>query len=440
MNQKKIRISRVLHAGYILESESTRIAFDPIFENPFSRNCFAYPSVKFDIEKIKNLELSAIFISHFHDDHCSLESLALLDRKIPVYIFCLHEELPEMIRQIGFQEVNSLKLNQSVSIGSFEVTTLRALDAEVDSIFHIKSNGLNILNVVDSWIDDETLDRLRQIETWDLVLWPFQTMRELEVLSPTILNAAPIELPAEWINQLKLLNPRYVVASSCQFIHEIWSWYNHALFPITYNQFQSEVGFALPHAKVISINPSNSVLLTSTSLIADEPLAWVIPVGEQNVDYQYRPDAPVPLTQEIAQNFAALSSVEADLVSDFCMTGLIEKYNSLSAPEDKFFDQEKKWSLSLYDHEGKENVHNFIVQKGILKRNKNGLKSCDWHTEVPIAKLYSALMLGEALTSMYIRIKVNQEVDIIEDPLIRCLFTGVFGSYQRAQLTKILAK
>jgi len=67
-----------------------------------------------------------------------------------------------------------------------------------------------------------------------------------------------------------------------------------------------------------------------------------------------------------------------------------------------------------------------------------------WSTEVPIAKLYAALEEGESLTSMYVRIndrvfdseieKEIQAADVMEDPLIRCLFTGVFGAYQKAQL------
>jgi hypothetical protein len=57
----------------------------------------------------------------------------------------------------------------------------------------------------------------------------------------------------------------------------------------------------------------------------------------------------------------------------------------------------------------------------------------DWTTEVPIAKLYAALELGESLTSMYVRINGSQFEEIVDDPLIRCLFNGSLGSYQKAQ-------
>ncbi|UUZ48323.1 hypothetical protein LP420_36545 [Massilia sp. B-10] len=59
-------------------------------------------------------------------------------------------------------------------------------------------------------------------------------------------------------------------------------------------------------------------------------------------------------------------------------------------------------------------------------------------------KLYAALELGESLTSLYLRINeavfapqdeaALADAELIEDPLIRCLFNDAFGAYQAAQL------
>jgi hypothetical protein len=70
-----------------------------------------------------------------------------------------------------------------------------------------------------------------------------------------------------------------------------------------------------------------------------------------------------------------------------------------------------------------------------------------WTTGIPISTLYAALELGESLTSMYIRIndtvfapEIEQEIqsaEVVDDPLIRCLFNDVFGAYQAAQLRRL---
>ncbi|MBY0555384.1 MBL fold metallo-hydrolase [bacterium] len=428
-----LKISRILHAGYVFECESTQIAFDPIFENPFSRNCHAFPNVSFDTEKIKNLKFNAIFISHFHDDHCSFESLNLLDRNTPIYMYCFYEEMFVLLRELGFKFVFPLKIDVPVKIGSIEVIPRRALDADIDSIFHIKASGLNVLNVVDSWIDEETLEKLSEFAPWDMVLWPFQTMREVEVIAPSKAKPPEKELPSEWIHQLKILKPKYIVPSSCQFVMESWSWYNHAFFPVSYRQFKFEIELALPDVKVVRLNPSVSVTLDEQFLEASAPLSWVTPVGEQDVDYEYIADLTPPSTAEIAKRFAKLTDAQSEKVFEYCLLGLIEKYKSIDAPADEYFKNNRLWKLSVYDHTGK-NTDFFYNLKGSDIEITSPQSAVNWATSVPISKLYAALELGESLTSMYVRIEDAEFEDIVDDPLIRCLFNGVFGAYQEAQL------
>ena len=442
-----LKISRILHAGYVFECDGTRILFDPIFENPFSRNCYAFPRVKFDHEKIKSLQFSAIFISHFHDDHCSFASLNFLDRKTPIYIYCVFEELFFLIKELGFTNVHSLEINKTIDIQGFQIIPRRALDADVDSIFHIKVAGLNVLNVVDSWIDDSTLTALAQAGPWDMVLWPFQTMREIEVLSPS--RATPViqKLPIEWIQQLKSLNPRYVVPSSCQFIQESWSWYNHSFFPISYKQFKKEIEQEIATAIVLRLNPSVSVVLNKSSLGAADPLSWIQPLGEQNVDYEYRSDLKVPSTAEIAEHFEALKEHQSEIVFKYCRSGLLEKYQSLPTSEESYFKTKRLWRLSIFDHLGIARDFFFNIEDKTIEMSSQQDGPLAWTTEVPICKLYEALEHGESLSSMYLRIndvlfdsdieKEIVDIDIIEDPLVRCLFTGHFGAYQIAQLKQI---
>lgn len=444
-----LKISRILHAGYVFECGGTQIAFDTIFENPFSRNCHAFPDVSFDLDKIRSLRFDAVFISHFHDDHCSLESLNLLDRATPLYIYCLFEELFAMVRELGFTNVNALKIDTPISVGPFEVIPREALDSEVDSMFQIKAEGLNVLNVVDSWIDPEALPELARHAPWDMVLWPFQTMREIEVLSPSRAAAVAPQLPDDWMEQLRVLRPRYVVPSSCQFLQEPWSWYNHAFFPITYLQFQHEVQSALPDTKVVRLNPSVSVMLDAASLHAAAPLDWVIPVGEQDVDYQYHAGTAPPSTALIATRFAPLTPEQSARVARYCHTGLLEKYADMELPEESYFEKRRHWRLSVYDHAGACTNFHYSIEGDRIAALTSPAEPLAWTTEIPASKLYAALELGESLTSMYMRINdavfepdIEEEIaaaEVVDDPLIRCLFNDAFGAYQAAQLRRLQA-
>ncbi|WP_413576165.1 MBL fold metallo-hydrolase [Bdellovibrio sp. HCB290] len=432
-----VKVSRIFHAGYVMECAGTRIAFDPLFESPFSRNCYAYPAVEFDHAAIRNLRLDAVFVSHYHDDHCSFDSLKLLDRTTPIYMFCIHDEMFSWIKELGFSQVYALKLNSSVRIGSFEVISHPALDIDVDSVFEVQVEGLKILNVVDSWLDTETYESLAAQRPWDLVMWPFQTMRELEVLEPTEAQPSDRKLPSEWVEQLQGLRPRTLIPSSCQFRMEDWSWYNHAFFPISYKDFTSQILKALPETKIVNLRPTTSILLTKSGVSEAESLPWVKLVGDPQADYQYQADLVPPTTAQIASHFPKLDSEGKKEVVRYCTHGLIEKFKEVGPSGDLYFNKPRTWQLLVFDQDGTSNEFIYEVNEDCLSPLTKADSAPEWSTEVIAAKLYSALTTGESLTSLYLRVNKTVDVEVIEDPLIRCLFNGEFGSYQKAQLARI---
>lgn len=431
-----IKISRILHAGYLFEAEGFRIAFDPLFESPFSQNCYAFPAVEFDTKAIQDLKFDAIFISHYHDDHFSMESLNLLDRNIPIYIFSIFEELTSLLTELGFKNVHSIQILRPITVGPFEILPLEALDADVDSIYHIKAFDLNILHVVDSWIGLQTFYRLLATITWDLVLWPFQTMREFEVIAPSIAEEATRLLPFEWLEQLQQLNPKAIIPSSCQFQFEEWSWHNKAFFPISYEGFSEQVHKILPHAQIQKLNPGQSLVYEDSAWKPEGRLSWIKPIGNQDLDYSFDPSVKPQPVSEIAKKFSSLSSIQKNFIHTYCQTELLKKYTALNFSEESSFAKPQFWRLRIYAHDGMAQDYQYKIFQNQIQLEPT-TDQWTWLTEISEAKLYSALTDGESLTSIYIRVTPANPVDPLEDPLIRCLYEGLLGSYQKAQLKKL---
>lgn len=432
-----LKISRILHAGYIFTKDQTSIVFDPIFENPFSSNCYAFPSVNINHKVIKHTRFNAVFISHYHDDHFSIKSLDLIERKTPIYIYCIDEEILTIIRALGFENVYQLEINQVITIDSFQVTPRLALDSDVDSLFQIQVDDLNILNVVDSWIDDYTIKKLESLKPWNLILWPFQTMRELEVIAPDRFENSEVHLPHEWIEQLQILDPEYLIPSSCQFKFENWSWYNQSYFPISYRKFEIEINQVLPMTKIIKLNPSESIQWLDQKFYSTDPLTWIQILSDPIEDYQYNPDILPPSTGDISKNFLALTEDQKCHVIHFCENVLVSRFNSLAPVADPYFDNNHIWLLKLWDEN--DNITEFYYQiiGAQLIRLSVAAQPISWTTELPIQKLYSAIVSGESLTSLYVRIHGSQFDDILNDPLIRSLYSGQVASYQKAQLKEM---
>jgi L-ascorbate metabolism protein UlaG (beta-lactamase superfamily) len=445
-----VNISRVLHAGYIFETATSRILFDPIFESPFGRNCYSYPNIEFDHEYLKTLTFSAVFISHHHDDHCSLESLQYIHRQTPIYMYCLHPELFEWLRTLGFTNVIPLAFDRSLHIDEFTITPTRPLDEDVDCIFQIEVQGLKILNMVDAWMTPNTLRTVQTKSPWDLVLWPFQTFREIEILSPSRHNFYHnIEIPEEFIEPLKALRPRYVVPSSCQFRFEEFSWLNDVYFPISYNDFAGFIKNIIPESSLLRIEPGETYTLSSTSLLKTASLVWIHRKDTKNAEYGVNKNIAIPTLNDYAQHFTDESSDMRKAVSHFCNSEIIEKFSKLIINEDGYFSAPKVWLLTIYSFDGTTSDYYYQIHKNQLTRLAP-TKFSDWHTEIIDVRLYGALNHGESLSSLYMRINDKPEtlvpdfdfasIDVLEDPLLHVLYTGRFGSYQKAQLDKLLSK
>ncbi len=457
----ELQIHRILHAGYVLNFQGTTILMDPIFENPFSRNCHAYPSIEFDLVQLKRQKFSAVLISHFHDDHCSLDSLSLINRETPIYIFCVHIEMSTLLKKLGFNFVHNFQLDQAIDIGAFRVTPRRAQEADVDSMLQIQVNGLNLLNVVDASIDSETLELLTREPTWDLILWPFQIMRETDVLGPRRANNPNFDsqlvgaIP-EWAEQIATLNPRLLISSSCQFRMEDWSWYNHFYFAVSYARFQQLVSGYLakvmcggqPTTQIQRMNPGTGLYFSKKTFSLAENLSWIRAIGDQNLDYENDTTRAVPTTQAISRRFPSLNLDQFNELEKYLKKGIFERYAQIGEPDGLYFNQKIFWDLIVYDQAGDKFVYQYELSGSQMKLTTNMFDVVNWQTEIPISKLHAALTEGEALNSLYIRVNdreysesIERKLvygDVMDDPLIRCLFNDKFASFQECQLKRIL--
>ena len=271
-------------------------------------------------------------------------------------------------------------------MGAIEVIPRRALDDDVDSLFQVRAAGVNVLNVVDSWIGPETLAQLAALGPWDMVLWPFQTMREVAVIAPRLAGPARPSLPDDWMEQLQVLRPAIscpAPASSCR---RTGPGITTRCFPSLTASSRARWARRYQRPTVLRLDPSVSVLLDADGLTQAAPLPWVIPVGPQEIDFDYRPGFAPPATADIARRFPALSEADAALVLDFCRHGLLERYRDMELFEDSYFQQPRLWRLSLYGHDGAATVLHYRLDGDLIDlvpspdrmKRRRGPPMCRW--------------------------------------------------------------
>jgi hypothetical protein len=158
---------------------------------------------------------------------------------------------------------------------------------------------------------------------------------------------------------------------------------------------------------------------------------------------------PWASTKEIAKHFPALSPEQKRRVHLYCEHEMIETHQQIGQSHDPYFDHARFWRLALFDQNGTKTIFEYLIDKNQLSLRSSKGAALAWYTEVSTTKLYSALEYGESMSSMYVQInnlkfdeKIEAElrgVDILEDPLLRCLFSRDAASFQRSQLHRLLA-
>jgi len=129
---------------------------------------------------------------------------------------------------------------------------------------------------------------------------------------------------------------------------------------------------------------------------------------------------------------------------------LLARYRDMELPEDSYFQTPRVWQLTLHDHLGEATHFRYRLHGDAIEAADDDAGPLAWVTALPLAKCYAALALGESLTSRYLRINDRvfdaqveeqlQDADLLDDPLIRCLFNDAVGAYQAAQLERIRAR
>src|SRR5262245_2653837 len=96
------------HQGWILRAGTTTLLVDPLLTKQFTAPPYSHASVfpPRVIEHEKFPPVSAVFVTHEHDDHFQVVSLNRLDRKIPLLLSARMSMASETaVRHMGFENV-----------------------------------------------------------------------------------------------------------------------------------------------------------------------------------------------------------------------------------------------------------------------------------------------------------------------------------------------
>lgn len=287
-------VYRIAHAGLVVEGGGARCLMDPVFVDPFEckTNTFE-PPVAIDGPALART-CDLVVLSHEHNDHFCVESLAAVPRDRPVVYPAGCGLIEHALAVLGFADTYAVSPGEERHFRGLRLrfTPSNVVFPEMGVVFSADSR--TVWNLVDTEIDDASiaavLDHLGPV---DVLLAPYQVLVEEELGCDGLGSGFPFERYADRVRQVVSVAPRCVVPSSCGYRYHGPAWLNRRGFPVTEHELLADVRAIAPAILGRTLAPGDRLEVAGLG-VHPAALPHVIPGPATPSAPAWRPDLGVP--------------------------------------------------------------------------------------------------------------------------------------------------
>ncbi len=254
-----IKTTLIGHACMVIQSKETTILTDPVwFDYLWEEINVLCPNI--DLQKEKIPPVDVLNISHRHQDHFDVRTLAYIAQnknilKPDATILAPNDALLlDILKELEFENVRVVENFEQIPIRDVTITATPSLNQLSTSEDDFPEHGLlvndgevTIWNQVDTLISPEIIQQITELYgRIDLAHGRF-----LPLLEGNFSYNKPLVLPVEeyctFLNMIKALNPKFVVPGSAAFRYrDEFDFLNRYSFPTTQKQYISDLSAYCP--------------------------------------------------------------------------------------------------------------------------------------------------------------------------------------------------
>jgi hypothetical protein len=292
-----MRATLVGHACWLLETVAGCFLTDPVLFDPFEEGTVtSCPRRQVWVERLPALR--GIFLSHRHLDHFDFPSLAVLDRRLPV--FCPDDPfLLYGLQRLGFVDVHRLAPFVPQQIGGLRLLPTPSLNQavlECGLVFQDETGA--IFDQVDTFLAPDAISRLRrEVGTLDVHLamyasqnfGVFESQREHTAAMYAINLNTVLQLAAGCV---------VPAAAGFRFTDEL-AWLNQQVFPISPTRFLADLQQLKPELRAMALNPGDILVVEpGRTEVQRQAADFVAMIEDDTRLLAYDAAAPVPPLQD----------------------------------------------------------------------------------------------------------------------------------------------
>gem|GEM_PF-2478638 len=293
-----LKVSRVAHAGIVVETPNVRCLMDPILKTKFMGGCLElWPKAKFRYKNLKTQGFDLLIISHEHEDHFDLPSLDLIDRAAKVVYPKGSPWVESCLKRMGFKDFHPLAPYEKLKYRDLSImaTPSEVPFPEMGVIFKYKKTC--VWNLVDSVITRANVKQtISRFGKPSLVLSPFQPVIEIEIGQDALGAPFPIADYRHILNVIKWIQPTYLIPSAFGYKNRINNWLNQRQFPMVERQFSKDVEKMSRSTRVISMRPGDGLQYTMGKWAFQSQCLKFVQASrpQRNYELNWRPDEGIP--------------------------------------------------------------------------------------------------------------------------------------------------
>ena len=254
-----IKTTLIGHACLLIQSRETTILTDPVWSDyQWEELQVLCPSIVLDKDKIPPVDV--LNISHRHQDHFDVRTLAYLARndrilKPDATILAPNDKiLLEVLKELEFKNIRVVTDFEPIKIGDVTITPTPSLNQSSTSQDYYPEHGLlvndgevTVWNQVDTIVNPDIIQRI--FELYGQL--DFFHSRFVPLIEGNFAYSKSLSLPVEeyctFLNTVKTLGPKFLVPGSAAFRYrDEFTFLNQYSFPTTQEQFLRDLAAFCP--------------------------------------------------------------------------------------------------------------------------------------------------------------------------------------------------
>jgi UDP-MurNAc hydroxylase len=288
-----MRVTLLGHAGWLFETTAGCFLIDPVLFDPFEEGTVtSCPRREVHVDQLPALQ--GIIVSHRHLDHFDLPSLAVLDRRVPVWCpddpFLLYG-----LQRLGFRDVRRLAPFVAQQIGALRLLPTPSLNREVlEYGLVLQDETGTIFNQVDTFLAADTIQLLRrEADQLDvhLTMYASQNFHLFESKREQTAAIHGINLHTACLLAARCVVP---AAAGFRFTDDL-AWLNRHVFPISRTRFIDDLRHLNPALRTAELNPGDTLAVNQGHVAVHQQATDLVTMIEDDTHLMaYDAAAPIP--------------------------------------------------------------------------------------------------------------------------------------------------